>query len=117
MAVTDPANVYTLPLAQDPARDPFVKPRSRSALLVTINGIVVMIAERRGARVVIRPDTSDADVIRAATALVEHLLARSSRDLTIETIDGVPASGAARLDAFRTAGFKRGTTGLRFYRK
>jgi ATP-dependent Lhr-like helicase len=117
MTATDPANVYTLPLPQDPARDPFVKPRSRGALLVTIDGVVVLMAERRGERVVTRPGTADADITRAATALVEHLLARSSRDLTVETIDGVPASGSARIDAFRVAGFRRGTTGLRFYRK
>jgi len=83
---------------------------------VSIDGVVVTIAERRGERIVTRPDTSDADVTRAARTLVEHLLARSTRDLTVETIDGVPASGSARLDAFRAAGFRRGTTGLRFYR-
>ncbi|HEY4306838.1 MAG TPA: DEAD/DEAH box helicase [Gemmatimonadaceae bacterium] len=117
MTATDPANVYTLPLPQDPARDPFVKPRSRSALLVTIDGVVVMIAERRGERIFTRPTTSDADITRSATALAEHLLGRSTGDLTVETIDGVPASGSARLDAFRAAGFRRGTTGMKFYRK
>jgi ATP-dependent Lhr-like helicase len=117
MTALDPANVFSLPMPQDPARDPFVKPRSRGALLVTIDGVVVLMAERRGERVVTRSDTSDADITRAAAALVEHLLARSTRDLTVETLDGVPASGSARLDAFRAAGFRRGTTGLRFYRK
>lgn len=117
MTASDPANVYTLPMPQDPARDPFVRPRSRGALLVTIDGVVVLMAERRGERVVTRPGVPDTEITRAATALAEHLRARTSRDLTIETIDGVPASGAARLDAFRAAGFKRGTTGLRYYRK
>lgn len=116
MTATDPANVYSLPMPQDPARDPFVRPRSRGALLVTIDGIVVMMAERRGERIVTRPDVSDEDITRAAEVLVAHLLDRSARDLTIETIDGVPASGSARLDAFRAAGFRRGTAGLRYYR-
>jgi ATP-dependent Lhr-like helicase len=116
MAATDPANVYGLPMPQEPARDPFVRPRSRGALLVSIDGLVVLIAERRGERVATRPEASDADVTRAARTLLEHRLARSTRDLTVETIDGVPASGSARLDAFRAAGFRRGTTGLRFYR-
>ncbi len=116
MSVNDPSNVYSLPMPQDPARDPFVKPRSRGALLVTIDGVVVMIAERRGARVAVRPETPDADVTRAAGALAEYLLARTTKDLIVETIDGVPASGSARLDAFVAAGFRRGTTGLRFYR-
>jgi hypothetical protein len=117
MTAADPANVYTLPMPQDPARDPFVKPRSRGALLVTIDGVVVMIAERRGARIVTRPDTSDEVITPAAAAVAEYLLQRTARDLIVETIDGVPASGSARLDAFRAAGFRRGTTGLRFYRK
>lgn len=116
MTVADPANVYLLPMPGDPSRDSFVKPRSRGALLVTIDGIVVLIAERRGERVVIRPGTSAEDVTRAAHTLVAHLLARSTRDLTIETIDGVPASGSSHLDAFRAAGFRRGSTGLRYYR-
>ena len=116
MTVGDPANVYSLPMPQDPARDQFVKPRSRGALLVTIDGIVVMIAERRGARINVRPNTREADVTRAASVLAERLLARTTRDLIVETIDGVPASGSSRLDAFVAAGFRRGTTGLRFYR-
>ena len=33
------------------------------------------------------------------------------------TIDGAPASGSARLNAFLAAGFRRGTAGLRFYRR
>jgi ATP-dependent Lhr-like helicase len=113
---TDPANVYSLPLPQDPARDAFVRPRSRGALLVAVNGVVLMMAERRGARVVVRPDTAPEVVTRAAQSLVGHLLARSSRDLIIETIDGVPASGSHWIDAFTAAGFRRGTTGLRYYR-
>jgi len=116
MSVSDPANVFTLPLAQDPSRDPFVRPRSRGALLVTIDGTVIMIAERRGAKIVVRPGTPDSAVTAAAKALVPRLLAQTSRDLTVETIDGQPASGSKRLQAFQNAGFKRGTTGLRFYR-
>ncbi len=117
MSVADPANVYTLPMPQDPARDPFVKPRSRGALLVTIAGLVVMMVERRGASVIIRAETSEAVVARAAEALVAHLGEQTARDIIIETIDGQPASGSKYLDAFRAAEFKRGTTGLRYYRR
>jgi hypothetical protein len=49
--------------------------------------------------------------------LVEHLLARTTKDLVVETIEGQPASGSPRLDAFRAAGFRRGTIGLRYYRR
>ena len=117
MNVGDPANVFSLPMPQDPARDAFVRPRSRGALLVTINGVVVMIAERHGQRVVVRPEMSDAEVTRGAEALASHVSERGSRDLIVETIDGQPASGSRHVDAFRAAGFKRGTSGLRFYRK
>jgi hypothetical protein len=55
-------------------------------------------------------------VTRAAAAVVAHLAEHTTRDITIETIDGQPASGSAHLDAFRAAGFRRGTIGLRYYR-
>jgi ATP-dependent Lhr-like helicase len=116
MTASDPANVYTLPLAQDPARDAFVRPRSRGALLVSINGIVVMIAERRGERIVVRPGTSAEQVTDAAKALVDHLTRRTTKDLTVETIDGHEATSASHVDAFVDAGFRRGTRGLRYYR-
>jgi ATP-dependent Lhr-like helicase len=116
LTASDPANVFTLPTPQDPARDAFVRPRTRGALLVAVNGSVVMIGERRGERVVIRPDTPAAVVTEAAAAIAEHLLARTTKDLIVETIDGVPASGSAWRDAFVAAGFRRGTTGLRYYR-
>jgi len=116
MTVADPANVYNLPMSGDPARDEFVRPRSRGALLVSVDGLVVLIAERRGQRIVTRPDASDETITRAVRSLAERLLARTTRDLIVETIDGVPASGAPRADAFTSAGFRRGTTGLRYYR-
>ena len=75
MTASDPANVYSLPQAQDPARDPFVRPRSSGALLVTIDGVVVMIAERRGERIVMRPETPAEHVTKAARALVDHITA------------------------------------------
>jgi len=116
MRASDPANVYLLPMPQDPARDPFVRPRSRGALLITVDGVVVMIAEGRGARITLRANTEPAIVTRAAAALAAHLAPRVSRDIAVETIDGQPAGGSTHLDAFREAGFKRGSTGLRYYR-
>lgn len=84
---------------------------------MTIDGVVVMTAERRGARITIRPGCSDALVTRAVATLVAHLSSHSDRDVTVETIDGQPAGGSRYVDAFRAAGLKRGTTGLRFYQK
>ena len=116
ISASDPANVFNLPLTLDAARDAFVRPRSRGALLVTIAGVVVLIAERRGERVAVRPGVLDAEVTRAAAALLSHLAARSSRDVTVETLDGQPASGSPHADAFQAAGFRRTTGALRFYR-
>ena len=110
IAVADPANVFALPLPGDPARDPFVRPRSSSALLVAVGGRVVLIAERRGSRVAVRPDTDEATVARAAEALVRHLSSRLRRDLVLETIDGQPAATSPHAAAFATAGFRRGRT-------
>ena len=115
LPASDPANVYALPLPGDPARDAFVRPRSRSALLISVNGLVSMIAERRGARIAIRPETLDGVVTQCARALVAHLAARAKSDVIVEAIDGQPASGSAYAEAFRAAGFRRGTRGLRYY--
>jgi ATP-dependent Lhr-like helicase len=115
MTASDPANVWTLPLLPE-ARDAFVRPRGRGSLLITIEGVVVLMADRRAARVTIRPNTSDEQVTSAAKALLAHLLARAGRDLNVETIDGQPAGGSRYLDAFVAAGFKRSASGLRYYR-
>jgi ATP-dependent Lhr-like helicase len=117
MSVNDPANVFTLPMPTSQERDPFVRPRSRGALLVTVGGIVVLIAERRGARIAIRPGTVDVAVTAAARALIGHLVEHVRGDVSIETIDGQPASGSAYLNAFLEADLKRGTAGLRYYRR
>jgi predicted Zn-dependent protease len=77
----------------------------------------MMIAERRGARVVVRPDAPDPVVTRCARALVAPQSARVKRDIVVETIDGQPAGGSRAVEAFRAAGFKRGTTGLRYYQR
>ena len=80
--------------AAGPARDAFVRPRSRSALLVTIEGVVVLIAERRGARVVIRPDTRTSSVTRAARRSSRTSSIARAAISTVETIDGQPAGGS-----------------------
>jgi ATP-dependent Lhr-like helicase len=116
IAAGDPANVFPLPLPGDPARDPFVRPRSSSALLVAIGGKVVVIAERRGSRVVVRLETNEPAVTRAADALLRHLSVRIRRDLVLETIDGYPAATSPHAQAFVTAGFRRGTNDLRYLR-
>jgi ATP-dependent Lhr-like helicase len=116
MTASDPANPYQLPLSPDSARDGFVRPRGHGSLLISIGGTVVMIAERRGRRILVRHDMTPSDASRAAAALVAHLVARTRRDLIVETIDGQAASGSRYSEAFLGAGFRRGASGLRYYR-
>ena len=115
-AAADPANVFPLPLPGDDARDAFVRPRSSSALLVAIRGRVVLIAERRASRVVVRPGTDEGLVTRAVEALIRHLSSRVRRDLVLGVIDGERAAASRHAEAFTRAGFKRDTSVLRFFR-
>jgi hypothetical protein len=85
-------------------------------LLVAIRGRVLLIAERRGSRVVVRPDADDALVTRAVEALIRHLSSRVRRDLVLELIDGERAAANRHAEAFVRAGFKRDTSALRFFR-
>ena len=116
IAAADPANVFPLPIPGDPARDSFVRPRGSGALLVALGGRIVMISERRGSRVVVRTETDESTVAKAAEALVRHLSGRMRRDLVLETIDAQPAASSPHAGAFASAGFRRGTTELRLLR-
>ena len=117
MAASDPANVYSLPMPQDPARDPFVRPRGASALVVTLDGVAIMIAERRGSRISVRPDAPADAIERAGLALAARLTRRAAADVVIDTIDGQPAAASAHASVFVAAGFTRGPSELRCYRR
>ena len=119
MAVSDPANAYTLPLTVgDDDRQSISRPRGRGALLVTRRGRVVVAAESRGRRLTISPDASEDDVSVAVASLVEHLTlpvpgGGRQRDLEIETIDGAAATKSAHAVAFTAVGFRRDGLKLR----
>ena len=119
MSVSDPANVYSLPLAPGTESDPLARPRGAGALLVTNGGRVVVVAEGRGSRLRVRADTPADQVAAAARALAERLTARQGttrrKDVVVETIDGERASGSRYAQALRDAGFKGMGTGLRWY--
>ena len=86
-------------------------------MIATINGVVVLVAESRGKAMRVRPGTPEADVTRAAKAMAEHLVRRSTRprDLIVETIDGANAATSATYAAFASAGFRRTTRAIRYY--
>jgi len=119
MSVSDPANVYALPLAPGTESDPLARPRGAGALLVTNGGRVVLVAEGRGSRLRVRDDTPPEEVASAARALAERLTARQGtarrKDVIVETIDGERAAGSRYAQALRDAGFKGMGTGLRWY--
>ncbi|HEX3868090.1 MAG TPA: hypothetical protein VHV78_15110, partial [Gemmatimonadaceae bacterium] len=115
MSASDPANVFTLPAPGDAARDAFVRTHGRASLVVTIDGTALMIVERRGERILIRPAATAEAVTHAAQAVAEHVSRRTRRDMVVQSIDGQPASGSRWVDAFRAAGFNLSTAGLRYY--
>jgi ATP-dependent helicase Lhr and Lhr-like helicase len=119
MSVSDPANVYALPLAAGVASDPLGRPRGAGALLVTRAGRIVLVAEGRGNRLRVAEGFLPADVGTAARALAERLSARQGtarrKDVVVETIDGERAAGSRYAQALRDVGFKGMGTGLRWY--
>jgi hypothetical protein len=118
MTVSDPANVYSLPLVEGTPVDPLARPRGAGALLVTRGGRIMLSAESRGARIRVREDAREDDVREAALALAQHIVARRGagrkRDLVVDTIDGVRAAGSRWVEVFREAGYRSMGTGLRF---
>ena len=118
MAVSDPANVYALPVAPGVEADPLARPRGAGALLVTVAGRVVLVAEARGTKLRMRGDSTPAEVSSAARTLAERLIARQGRrrrDVVVETVDGERATGSRWAASLREAGFKGMGTGLRYY--
>ncbi|MEP7000057.1 MAG: hypothetical protein ABI969_06245, partial [bacterium] len=119
MTPSDPANVYTLPLAPGVESDPLARPRGGGAMVVTVGGRVILASEGRGARLRIREGASSDDVREAARALGERLVRRSGsarrRDVVVETIDGERSAGSRWADAFLEVGFRGMGSGLRYF--
>ena len=121
IAASDPANPYTLAL-ENIERPVLSRPRGAGALLVTWAGEIALAVEGRegGRRISVANELAAADVTRAARALADYLeagwsAARRRRPLLVEHIDGVPAAGSAHAEAFRRAGYRRETNGLRYW--
>jgi ATP-dependent Lhr-like helicase len=119
MPTSDPANVYSLPLAAGVEADALAHPRGTGATLVTVGGRIVLAAESKGARIRVRADASSDEVREAAEALGQRLVRRNGparrRDVVVETIDGERAAGSRWADAFTEAGYRGMGTGLRYF--
>jgi ATP-dependent Lhr-like helicase len=119
MSTSDPANVFSLPLAPGVEADPLARPRGAGALLVTRAGRIILTAEGRGAKLRVRDGASMDDVREAAYALAVRLTQPQGsgrrRDVIVEWIDGERSAGSRYATALRDAGFKGMGTGLRWY--
>ena len=117
IAASDPANVWSLPVASDAdgARDMFGRPRGARSLLVLRNGRVICTADSHVRSVAVRPDLDAAVITAAVRALVKRVAARRARDVVVETINGASAATSALAGAFVAAGLRLSTAGLRYY--
>ncbi len=119
MASSDPANVYTLPLAEGVESDALARPRGAGALLVTSDGRIVLTSEGRGTRLRVAPNAGTDDVVESARALADRLVRRYGRarrsDVIVETINGERAAGSRWAEAFTEAGFRVMSSTLRYY--
>ena len=116
---SDPANVYNLPLAAGTEVDSLARPRGAGALLVTVRGVIIIAAERRGGRLRVRESATSDEVRDAARALGERLVGRAGsarrRDVVVETIDGVRSAGSRWAEAFVEGGYRSLGTLLRYF--
>src|SRR5258705_8652884 len=113
ITASDPANVWSLPLAEPGAtRDAFARPRGARAMLVLNSGRVVMTADAQMRAVSIRPGTSADVVAAAARALVAHVPARRRRGILVEAIDGADSTVSPQAAAFIAAEMWPSSSGL-----
>ncbi len=119
MATSDPANVYALPLAPGNAADPLARPRGVGAVLVTIDGRIVLTAERRGGRLSVREGATRDEIVLAARTLTMRLTAGGRggrrRDVLTETINGERAASSRYTDALLDSGYRRMGMALRYF--
>ena len=115
MTASDPANVWSLKLMSDAEMNAMPRPRDPRALLVTRNGEVILTADARMRWVRVRSGTTPDGITAAVTALLNHVVTRRARDITIETIDGERAPTSEHVKAFVDAGLRLIPAGLRYY--
>ena len=116
--LSDPANVYNLPLAEGSERDPLGRPRGAGAALVTVRGRIIIASEQRGGRLRVSDSATSDEVRDAAKALGDRLVGRAGsarrRDVVVDTIDGVRSAGSRWAAVLIEAGFRSMGTGLRY---
>jgi ATP-dependent Lhr-like helicase len=117
IAASDPANIWSLNVSAEPgeAADAFARPRGARALLVMHGGRAIITSDARARAVNVRPGLSPELLAAAARELVQHVAARRSRDIVVETINGEAASTSPIAPVFVQVGLRLTTAGLRYY--
>src|SRR6185437_3953285 len=112
LAATDPANPYgaALPWPRRDAAEKRSLQRIAGAHVVLIDGEPMLYVDRGGRSLITFPSFDNGHAAAAIAAL--EPLAATGRSLTVERIDGFPASESPYATAFREAGFVTGYRGL-----
>jgi ATP-dependent Lhr-like helicase len=114
LAATDPANPYgaALPWPTGSADGGHRPGRKAGALVVLVDGALVVYVERGGKTVLLFSDSDDT-LQRAAHALAEVVRGGGVPQLTVEKVDGVFALGTPFGRALEQAGFAPNPKGLK----
>lgn len=116
LAATDPANPYgaALPWPAVPDDSPrgHRPGRKAGALVVLVDGRLVVYVERGGKTILTFDDPGEADLAAAAGSLAAVVRGRLGK-LAVERVDGEFVLGSAFGDALRAAGFAPTPSGVR----
>ncbi|WP_030542751.1 DEAD/DEAH box helicase [Streptomyces albus] len=121
LAAADPANAYgaALPWPEPPAGAGHRPGRKAGALVVLVDGRLVLYVERGGKTLLAWPGGEDGDaegdarLHLAAETLAEAALRGALGTVTVERANGAPALGSPVGRALETAGFHASPRGLR----
>ncbi|GGR32430.1 ATP-dependent helicase [Agromyces mediolanus] len=114
LAATDPANAYgaALPWPDPPGESSHRAARKAGAIVVLVDGELVLYVERGGKTVLAYRD-DEATLQAAATALAELVHSGRVRRLAVESVNGVFVLGTAFGRALGAAGFGETPKGVR----
>jgi ATP-dependent Lhr-like helicase len=112
LAATDPANPYGAALSWPPIDDGHRPGRKAGALVVLVDGELVIYVERGGRSLLSFVD-DEAQLTAAARELAEAVRRGALGVLSVERADGDAIIGSTLGKALETAGFKVTPRGLR----
>ncbi|PVY31324.1 ATP-dependent helicase [Williamsia muralis] len=115
LAATDPANPYGSALGWPPQKEGHRPGRKPGALVVLVDGDLVLFVERGGKTVL--TFSEDADTLAAATSALARVVIRGQVDrLYVEKVNGEPVLTGDLAEHLRESGFSATPRGLRLRR-